>query len=196
MFQLWAGDLQGSKSRWGGEGEVGQLTVQVFQIADVPQVAAHVLAAGVPVGPVGRHPRVHIPPEFRAGRHAARGCVSLVGRPAGSPRAQASATAQHRSPVSRGGRKPRRPRFRRGSWTPPRKEATSGWLMPQAGPGPGGYDLSPAWQQRSLSSRLRPAQSSPTQSSPTQSSSSAPGLDKRFRVNSGDTRGTRTEEPR
>lgn len=67
-------------------------------------------------------------------------------------------------------------------------------------PGPGGYDLRPTWQQRSLSPRLRPAQSSPTQSSPTQSSPvpssptqnsptqtsrSAPGLDKRFRLTPG-----------
>lgn len=49
--------------------------VDVFPVADVLQVAARVLAAEVRVGPVGLQPRVRIPPELGAGRHAARGCV-------------------------------------------------------------------------------------------------------------------------
>lgn len=51
------------------------LTVDVLPVADVLQVAARVLAAQVRVGPVGLQPGVGIPPELRAGRHAARGSV-------------------------------------------------------------------------------------------------------------------------
>lgn len=68
-------DPQDSKPRSGGEGEAAPLTVDVFPVADVLQVAARVLTAEVRVGPVGLQPRVCIPPELGAGRHAARGCV-------------------------------------------------------------------------------------------------------------------------
>jgi hypothetical protein len=51
------------------------LTVDVLAVADVLQVAARVLAAQVGVRPIGLQPRVGIPPELGAGRHAARGSV-------------------------------------------------------------------------------------------------------------------------
>lgn len=58
-----------------------RLTVDVLPIADVLQVAARVLAAQVGVGPAGLQPRVGIPAELGAGRHAARGGVPHGGRP-------------------------------------------------------------------------------------------------------------------
>ena len=121
------------------------------------------------------HPRVHIPPEFRAV------FPSLTAWPVAPGRRR---SLQHNAgrlyPAEDGSRGPRSAETagHRHGW---RRQA-GGVANATGRPGPGGYDLSPAWQQRSLCPRLRPAQSSPTQSSPTQSSSSAPGLDKRFRL--------------
>lgn len=58
-----------------------RLTVDVLPVADVLQVAARVLAAQVGVGPAGLQPRVGIPAELGAGRHAARGGVPHGWRP-------------------------------------------------------------------------------------------------------------------
>lgn len=46
-------------------------TVYVLSVADVLQVAARVLSAQLRFGPVRLQPRVRVPPELRAGRHAA-----------------------------------------------------------------------------------------------------------------------------
>lgn len=57
------------------------LTIDVLPVADVLQVAAGVLAAQVRVGTIGLQPGMSIPPELRAGRHAARGSVPHLRRP-------------------------------------------------------------------------------------------------------------------
>lgn len=93
--------------------ELGQpaLTVDVLPIADVLQVAARVLAAQVRVGPVGLQPGVSIPPQLRAGRHAARGSVPHLRGPPGSCCARLAASPRARGAGGGGveGRPARRP---------------------------------------------------------------------------------------
>lgn len=54
---------------------VSCLTVQVFSVADVLEVAARVLPAQLRLWPVGFEPGVIIPPVFGAGGHAAGGRI-------------------------------------------------------------------------------------------------------------------------
>lgn len=56
------------------------LTIYVFSVADVLEVAARVLAAQLRLGPVRLQPRVVVPPVLGTSRHAAGGCVPHGGR--------------------------------------------------------------------------------------------------------------------
>ena len=51
------------------------LTVYIFSVADVLEVAARVLPAQLRLWPIGLQPGVVVPPVFGARRHAARGCI-------------------------------------------------------------------------------------------------------------------------
>lgn len=51
------------------------LTIYVFSVADVLEVAARVLATQLGLRPVGLEPGVVVPPVFGARGHAARGCI-------------------------------------------------------------------------------------------------------------------------
>lgn len=82
------------------------LTVNVLPVADVLQVAAGVLAAQVRVGTIGLQPGMSIPPELRAGRHAARGSVPHLRRPdyRGARLAPGAGRGVERRPARRRGR--------------------------------------------------------------------------------------------
>lgn len=51
------------------------LTVYIFSVADVLEVAARVLPAQLRLWPIGLQPGVVVPPVFGARRHAARGRI-------------------------------------------------------------------------------------------------------------------------
>ena len=96
------------RRRGASEGSEGpppsRLTVDVLPVADVLQVAARVLAAQVGVGPAGLQPRVGIPAELGAGRHAARGGVPHGGRP--GPSAAPGQQRRRRRGLAMGGPAP------------------------------------------------------------------------------------------
>lgn len=55
------------------------LTIYVFSVADVLEVAARVLAAQLRLGPVRLQPGVVVPPVLGTRRHAAGGCIPHAG---------------------------------------------------------------------------------------------------------------------
>lgn len=68
------------------------LTVEIFSVADVLEVAARVLATQLRLRPVGLQPGVVVPPVLGTRRHAAGGCVPHVGGKSGR-RSSASSVA-------------------------------------------------------------------------------------------------------